>query len=194
MIPSIVQSPNMNLRSVVGQVTFSGNSSAKSAKESSEGRDVFQRRTSESASLNIPNVESDEINYQLDSLLLELRENQSTLSPEILQDLTLNPDEKDDFEDLLKYADSYTQQLEKTLMDLREGKPISAPVLPEGHPLKAVFAKQTEDLKARQKREQVELAKSNGIKDTPELRAELLKQGVVSDESEIPAFLEKFGL
>lgn len=183
MFPSNVQSPKTNFRPPVVQVAFSGKSPAKPA-EKTENRDVFQRSTS-----NIPDNEDAQIDTSVDTLLLGLQEDQSPLfSPETLQRLNT-----DDIA-LLSDADDSFRQAGQMLANLRKGKPVSAPVLPEGHPLKTVFAKQTEELKARQKREQVEAARKYGITDTPELRAELLKQGTVSDASEIPAFLEKFGL
>lgn len=95
---------------------------------------------------------------------------------------------------LLGQADDSLAHLDSFLDALQQGKPALPPIVPDWHPLKPVFNKQNEELKARQQQEREEVARSAGIEDTPELRKELLEQGVVASEAEIPAFLKKFGL
>lgn len=111
----------------------------------------------------------------------------------------------DDLDALLSQADQDTKNFSLMLHDLKAGKPLSLPVIGDDHPLggflpvppaemKALFAKQNAELKARQKAENEARADRLGLEDTPELRKELLAQGAVANEAEIPAFLAKVGV
>lgn len=133
-----------------------------------------------------------EIKRKSDALLQDMRQTPSFAS--MLPLTGVKTEEQADINRLLEQADDSIAHLDSFLEGLQQGKPALPPSVPEWHPLKPVFDKQNQDLKARQQQEREEVARSAGIEDTPELRKELLEQGVVSSEAEIPAFLKKFGL
>lgn len=151
---------------------------------------VAEARTNPQASL--PDLlHASELKRQANVLLKEIR--QSPPISEILSKAHFK-ETPEDLDALLAQADEGMAQLDSLLVNLGSGKPVPAPVLPIGHPLKAQFEKETSELKARQRQENVEQAKKYGIQDTPELRKDLLAQGAVSSEDEIPAFLAKVGV
>lgn len=151
---------------------------------------VAEARTNPQASL--PELlHASDLKRQANALLKEIR--QSPPIAEVLSNAHFK-ETPEDLDALLAQANEGMAQLDSLLVNLGSGKPVSAPVLPAGHPLRAQFEKETAELKARQHQENVEQAKKYGIQDTPALRKELLEQGAVSSEAEIPAFLAKVGV
>lgn len=146
---------------------------------------------------------ANDIKLRTDALLNDVRQFPALVISKA--DFKDKADTPDDLDALLRQVDQDMGSFDSMLANLKAGKPFSIPELPENHPLdayapvkfsdlKAKFQKENTELKARQSQENKAQAERLGITDTPELRKELLAQGAVSSEAEIPAFLAKVGV
>jgi hypothetical protein len=170
---------------------------------------VAEARTSPQASLSELLHASEakrfanDIKLRTDALLNDVRQFPALVIPKA--DFKDKADTPDDLDALLRQVDQDMGSFDSMLANLKAGKPFSMPELPDNHPLdryapvkfsdlKATFEKENTELKARQSQENKAQAERLGITDTPELRKELLAQGAVASEAEIPAFLAKVGV
>lgn len=203
--------PSLNPTLRPGHVQFSG-SQPSSPRASAPGADVFERRpgrpvatTSASAQAELNDKIAEELQFQLAIARAKagLKECKKPVQSTDLAALTA--EQADEFSALMAEMDHLLPQMDDMLTGLQQGKAVSplrvssncSAQAPHAFQRKIAvqqekFAQETAQLKVKQQQEREQAARQYGIQDTPELRTELLKQGIA--ESDLPAFLAKFGL